>query len=335
MNTGVLLINLTGTELTDEEKDILQHSAIAGVLFFARNYESLEQLTAFCRSIRAVRQDLLICVDHEGGRVQRFKGDFTVLPPAAKYGELYQQSPDQTLALVQDLGWLMASELQACGVDLSLTPVVDLDLGKTDIVGDRAFGSTPEQVIALASAWINGMHDAGMSAILKHFPGHGGVDGDSHLVQPVDDRSFDDIDQQDLQTFKQLIKSGVEGVMPAHIVYSKVDDKTAGFSRVWQQQILRQQIGFDGLVVSDCLTMEGAASAGGYANRVAQALDAGCDLLILSNRQGVKDVLETSDKLSLKGRGPKSLLMKKSIDWQSLQSSARYQQAKKQLAAML
>ena len=327
MNTGVLLINLEGTVLTNEERAILENPAIAGVLFFARNYQSPEQLTTFTEDIRSVRNDLLICVDHEGGVVQRFKEGLTILPPAARYGELYQQNQEEALALVRETGWLMASELLACGVDLSLAPVVDLDLGKTDIVGSRAFGSRPDQVIALVEAWIDGVHEAGMSAVLKHFPGHGSVDGDSHKVLPVDSRSLAEIEQRDLVPFSHLIKQGVEAVMPAHIVYSEVDEQPAGFSRIWQEDILRKQLGFGGLIMSDCLTMEGAASAGGYVNRVDQALEAGCDLLILSNRKGVQEILEHTQDAPVRGVGPGRLLSVGRPDRELLVNSLRYKEA--------
>ena len=331
MNTGVLLINLEGTSLSEAEKTILENPVVAGVLFFARNYQTPEQLTAFTEAIRGVRDDLLICVDHEGGLVQRFKEGFTVLPPAARYGELYQEAPEQALALARDAGWLMASELLACGVDLSLAPVVDLDLGKTDIVGNRAFGSRPEQVTALAEAWIDGVHEAGMSAVLKHFPGHGSVDDDSHKVLPVDRRPFSEIEQLDLVPFRQLIRQGAEAIMPAHIVFTEVDDRPAGFSRIWQEDILRNQLGFGGLVMSDCLTMEGAASAGGYVNRVEQALAAGCDLLILSNRQAVLEILDHTREAPLRGVGPGRLLSTGRPDRNLLLNSLRYNDVLKRL----
>lgn len=331
MNTGVLLINLEGTALNDEERRILENPAVAGVLFFARNFLSPEQLTEFTAEIRSVRDNLLICVDHEGGVVQRFKKGFTVLPPAARYGELYQQNPEEARALVREAGWLMASELLACGVDLSLAPVVDLDLGKTDIVGSRSFGARPDQVIALAQAWIDGVHEAGMSAVLKHFPGHGSVDDDSHKVLPVDSRSLSEIEQRDLVPFSHLIRQGVEAVMPAHIVYSEVDFQPAGFSRTWQEDILRGQLGFGGLVMSDCLTMAGAASAGSYVNRAEQALEAGCDLLILSNRQGVLEILGHTQNAPVRGVGPGRLLSVNRPDRAFLINSLRYRDAIRQL----
>ena len=331
MNTGVLLINLRGTVLSDDERIILENSSVAGVLFFARNFRNPDQLKQLVDSIRAVRQDLLICVDHEGGRVQRFQEGFTRLPAMSHFASLYQSEQEKALALVRDTGWLMASELLACGVDLSLAPVVDLDLGKTDIVGDRAFGSTPGQVIALAEAWIDGVHETGMSTVLKHFPGHGSVNDDSHLVLPVDTRTFAEIQSRDLKPFKHLVKQGVEAIMPAHIQFTEVDENPAGFSKIWLEDILRNQLNFGGLVISDCLTMEGAASAGNYVTRVERALKAGCDLLILSNRQGVMDVLDQARDTPLRGVGPGRLLTMNRPDWNNLVNSQRHRLVVKQL----
>ncbi|OED42619.1 beta-N-acetylhexosaminidase [Endozoicomonas sp. (ex Bugula neritina AB1)] len=331
MNTGALLINLEGTGLSSEEKILLNDTAVAGVLLFAKNYQNPQQLQTLVENIRSVRRDLLICVDQEGGRVQRFRDGFTRLPAARAYGELYQQNKDEALQLVRDAGWLMASELLTCGVDLGLGPVLDLDLGKTDVVGDRSFGSKPEQVVALVKAWIDGVHETGMSTVLKHFPGHGSVDADSHEALPRDDRTFADIEAKDLRPFQSLIEQGIEGVMPAHIVFSQVDDQPAGFSKIWQEDILRNKLGFGGLIISDCLTMEGAASAGSYTTRVDQALKAGCDLLILSDRDGLKEVLEYAKESPVRGVGPSRLLTMNRPEWSVLSESSRYKQTVQQL----
>lgn len=334
MNTGALLINLDDIRLSSEEKTLLSELAVAGVLLFAKNYQSPAQLQSLVTEIRSVRRDLLICVDQEGGRVQRFRDGFTRLPAARAYGELYQQDKEEALQLVRDAGWLMASELLSCGVDLALGPVLDLDLGKTEVVGDRAFGSTPEQITPLAHAWIDGVHETGMPTVLKHFPGHGNVDADSHTALPYDDRPLAAIEAQDIQPFKTLISQGVEAVMPAHIVFGQVDDQPAGFSSVWQQDILRNQLGFGGLIISDCLTMAGAASAGSYMARVNQALEAGCDLLILSDRDGLKEVLEQTRSTPIRGVGPSRLLTMNRPDRDMLTESSRYQQTVKQLESL-
>ena len=334
MNTGVLLINLEGTELSGEEQALLSDPAVAGVLLFAKNYQNPQQLQSLVLAIRAVRSDLLLCVDQEGGRVQRFKEGFTRLPPASAYGKVFQDDQGKGLQLARDAGWLVASELLACGVDLALGPVLDLDLGKTAVVGDRAFGAGPEQVIALSKAWIEGVHEAGMSAIIKHFPGHGSVDADSHEALPYDDRPLAEIKSRDMKPFQALIDQGVEGVMPAHIVFTQVDDQPAGFSHIWQEDILRHQLGFGGLVVSDCLTMEGAASAGSYSVRVRQALAAGCDLLILSSREGVKEVLDSTEETAIRGVGPGRLLTSHRPAWDLLTDSHRYKKTAQQLLAL-
>lgn len=333
MNSGVLLINLEGTVLSVAEKVILEQPAVAGVLLFSKNYESVPQLQTLTRDIKSVRPDLLICADHEGGLVQRFREGFTRLPAAAKFAELYQDNPEQALELAGDTGWLMASELLACGVDLSLAPVVDLDLGKNSVIGSRAFGSEPEQVIRLARAWLDGVHETGMSTVLKHFPGHGSVDHDSHKVLPVDSRPYNDIFNLDMKPFRELL-SKVEAVIPAHIVFSEVDEKPAGFSSIWLDGILREKLNFGGLVISDCLTMEGAASAGSYFERVERALAAGCDLLILSNRQGVEEVLAQKE-LSLRGVGPGRLLTPIDSDWDSLTASVRHKSVVKRLTELM
>ncbi|MGB1270848.1 MAG: beta-N-acetylhexosaminidase [Endozoicomonas sp.] len=334
MNTGVLLIDLEGTELSPEESEILCQPEVAGVLFFARNFQDRSQLCQLVNAIRALREDLLICVDQEGGRVQRFKKGFTRLPPVKAYGQLLQNDREQGLQLAHEAGWLMASELLSCGVDLSLGPVLDIDHGRTNIVGDRAFSTNSDDVTELATAWVEGVHEAGMSAVIKHFPGHGSVDGDSHECQPVDSRTFEEIDRQDLLPFKALIHAGVEAVMPAHIVFPAIDEQPAGFSRVWQDQVLRGQLGFGGLIVSDCLSMEGAASAGGYPDRVWKGLEAGCDLLIVSNRKGVRDVLEEAQESSLRGVGPNRLLTVNRPDWKGLVQSSRHRQTVSLLEAL-
>ena len=334
MNTGALLINLEGISLSSEEKTLLTDPAIAGVLLFAKNYQSIEQLSILVSDIREIRRDLLLCVDQEGGRVQRFQDGFTCLPAANAYGKLFQSDPQEALQLARDAGWLMASELLACGIDLALGPVLDIDHGKTDVVGDRAFGQRSEKVIALVEAWIDGVHETGMSTVLKHFPGHGYVDDDSHEALPYDHRTLAEIEAEDMRPFKHLIAQGVEGVMPAHIVFSQVDSQPAGFSRVWQEDILRQTLGFGGLIISDCLTMAGAASAGSYTARVEQALEAGCDLLILSNRDGLSEVLENTRESPIRGVGPSRLLTMNRPDWQILTHSERHQRTVRQLKAL-
>lgn len=293
MPIAPLMLDLEGTVLTAEEKELLQHPLSGGLIFFSRNFESVDQLQALIDDVRAAApEDFLISVDHEGGRVQRFREGFTRLPALAK---LYEQSEDEAAALraAHHHAWLMASELRAMGVDFSFAPVLDLNYGVSEIIGDRAFHSKADIVAKMATAYIEGMHDAGMAATGKHFPGHGAIVADSHLEIPVDDRSMDTLDAADIRPFAQLIKEGMDAIMPAHVIYPEIDSQPAGFSQIWLQKILRQQLGFDGVIFSDDLNMEGASFAGDYAQRAEAAIHAGCDMvLVCNNRPGVIQVMD-------------------------------------------
>ena len=294
MSLGPVMLDLEGTTLSREESVLLRHPAVGGVILFSRNYTSHEQMSALCREIHELRSPhLLIAVDHEGGRVQRFREGFTHLPPAAWYGEQYDNQPGHGLKLAELGGWLMAAELRTCGVDFSFAPVLDLGHPISQVIGDRAFAKNPDVVARLAHAWMRGSHRAGMAVVGKHFPGHGGVAGDSHTELPVDDRRFEDIEIEDLRPFDHMIRSGMEGVMPAHVVYGRVDKHLAGFSRFWLQRILRGQLGFQGIIFSDDLNMAAADVAGSYAARAEMALTAGCDMvLVCNNRPAALEVVE-------------------------------------------
>ncbi|MBU3824996.1 MAG: beta-N-acetylhexosaminidase [Candidatus Oceanisphaera merdipullorum] len=287
---GPFILDLHSFELDAEERELLAHPAVGGVIFFSRNYHDKAQLRALVKSIRAIKPELLLTVDHEGGRVQRFRNEFFPLPAPGRLAEY--GGPDK-LSLLQDAGWLMAAELLALDIDLSFAPVLDLERG-SEVIGDRSFGQDPEQVITHTRAYIQGLHSAGMAAVAKHFPGHGSVRADSHKESPVDERDFDTIAQLDIAPFKHLIGEGlVQGIMPAHVIYAAVDANPAGFSEFWLKQVLRQQLGFKGLIFSDDLTMEGAAVVGGYAERAASALHAGCDLLLACNhRPGAIEIVD-------------------------------------------
>lgn len=292
LHLGPAFIDLDGLTLSVEEKLLILRPSVGGIILFARNFDSVSQLTSLIASIREVRAELLIAVDQEGGRVQRFKEGFTRLPPLAAFGKLYAAKPDDARALARDTGWLLAAELLAVGVDFSFAPVVDIDRGVSQVIGDRSFGSQHHLVTELAAEMINGMHEAGMPATLKHFPGHGYVNADSHIAIPVDDRSYEEIEQQDLKPFALLAKI-TEAVMPAHVIYPHCDDRPAGFSTFWQQTVLRERLGFAGVIFSDDLTMEGASVAGGFADRAEQAVNAGCDMVLVCNhRQGTIEVLD-------------------------------------------
>ena len=242
---------------------------------------------------KAVGKELLISVDHEGGRVQRFRDEFTELPAIASLGENYTDNPSVALEQSRSHGWLMAAEVKSVGIDFSFAPVLDLSYGVSDVIGERAFHNDPLVVSKLAIAYIEGMRDAGMAATAKHFPGHGAIKADSHKDIPVDERSRDVIFARDIVPFRKLIRAGLDAIMPAHVIYPDVDSNPAGFSSVWLQDILRRQLGFEGVIFSDDLSMEGASVAGGFAERAEAAMAAGCDMVLLcNNREGVIDVLE-------------------------------------------
>ena len=291
---GPLMIDIEGPSLSAEDRELLQHPFVGGVILFSRNYENLVQLQTLTEEIHALRDPrLLIAVDQEGGRVQRFRKPFSELPALAALGELYDQDPGKALALATDCGWLMAAELRAVGVDFSFSPVLDLRSPNSSIIGDRAFHADPQIVVRLARAYVAGMRDVNMSAVGKHFPGHGYVAADSHRELPVDDRDFLDIEQADLLPFRALVESGIEGIMTAHVLYPKVDGCAAGYSRRWIEHTLRQQMHFDGVVFSDDLNMAGAHAGSSHVERAQKAMAGGCDMLLICNhRQAVVDVLD-------------------------------------------
>jgi beta-N-acetylhexosaminidase len=293
MSVGPLMIDIAGTELTAEDIEVLSHPLVGSVILFTRNYRDPAQVTALTAAIRAVRTPhLLVAVDHEGGRVQRFRDGFTRLPAARLLGRRYDEDHREGLGLAHSVGWLMASELRAVGVDFSFAPCVDLDYGVSEIIGDRAFHADPDAVAALAVATMAGMREAGMAAVAKHFPGHGAVVADSHLALPVDRRKFVDL-EADIRPYRPLIANNLAGVMGAHIVYPAVDPHPASLSKAWIGGVLRGELNFHGCVFADDLTMAGAAAIGGIVERVELAFAAGCDVLpICNDRQAVKSVLD-------------------------------------------
>lgn len=294
MSLGPLMIDIEGTTLSAEDRDVLKHPLVGGVILFTRNFESIEQLDVLVQDIHALRKPrLLVAVDHEGGRVQRFREGFTVLPTARAYGKVFDKDTKRGLELAEQGGWLMAAECLGIGIDISFAPVLDLDFGISSVIGDRAFHESIDGVSRLATAWIHGMKRAGMAATGKHFPGHGGVAPDSHLELPEDPRRLVDLRQRDMVPFRRTISNNLAAVMMAHVVYPDVDSLPASFSRRWIQDELRGGMNFKGAVFCDDLSMEGAAGIGDYAERAKVALAAGCDMLpVCNNRGGVVQVLE-------------------------------------------
>ena len=284
MTLGPVMLDLCGTELSAEEREILRHPLVGGVILFTRNFESPAQISALTQAIHALRQPpLLIAVDHEGGRVQRFREGFTRIPAMQRLGEIWDAHPQTARKLAQQTGFVLAAELRACGVDFSFTPVLDIAYGASQVIGDRAFHRSPQAIAELAHSLMLGMKEAGMTAVGKHFPGHGFVSADSHLAIPVDERDLTDLRLYDLEPFRQMIHYGLAALMPAHVIYPKVDDQPAGFSSVWLKQVLRGELGFDGMIFSDDLSMEAAKVGGDVLSRGQAALAAGCDMVLVCN----------------------------------------------------
>ena len=292
---GPLMIDIDGTALTPADRDLLRHPLVGGVILFARNYVEPAQVAALTHDIHALREPrLVIAVDQEGGRVQRFREGFSALPPLARLGALYEHDAKAALARAADCAWLMASELRAVGVDFSFAPVLDLHSSRSAVIGDRAFHASPAVVARLARAYIAALHRAGVAAVGKHFPGHGCVAADSHHELPIDERDFFDLEQHDLVPFRAAVAAGIEGIMTAHVLYPKVDSRVAGYSPYWVKDVLRAEMGFSGTVFSDDLSMAGADLGASYAERARLALAAGCDvLLVCNNRAGAIEVIDS------------------------------------------
>jgi beta-N-acetylhexosaminidase len=292
MSLGPVMLDVVGTALTADDIRRLQHPLVGGVILFARNFENCEQLKTLTASIHKVRQPpLLIAVDHEGGRVQRFREGFTKIPPMREFGKIWDKDRKKAMALAVEAGWILAAELRAHGVDFSFTPILDMDYGDSLVIGDRAFHLDPRAINELAFSLMQGLKKGGMAAVGKHFPGHGYVVADSHVSIPIDEREFDQIAQNDMQPFRQMIDEGLPAIMPAHVIYPKVDDKPAGFSAKWLQKVLRERLGFNGAIFSDDLSMEGATVGGDVTTRSLAALHAGCDMVLLCNRPDLADEL--------------------------------------------
>jgi beta-N-acetylhexosaminidase len=305
MSLGPVMLDIDGVSLTPADRDLLREPAVGGLILFSRNYASPQQLADLVDEVRALRSPpLIIAVDHEGGRVQRFRDGFTAIPPMRVIGRQYREDPQAALALARQAGWLIAAELRASGIDLCFAPCVDLDWGVSDIIGDRAFHSKPEIVAELAAEFSRGLRSAGMAAVAKHFPGHGAVFADSHEQLPVDRREYGDV-LDDMRPYDRLIGNGlVAGVMMAHIVYSNMDPLPAGFAPYWIQRELRERLGFDGAVLSDDLSMKATRTYGTMPERARRSLDAGCDMVLVCNDRDaaqatVRALRDYSNPLSL------------------------------------
>jgi len=328
----MLVIGVAGTELTAQERDWLQHDACAGVILFSRNFASKAQVADLSQAIReAAPRPQLICVDQEGGRVQRFREGYSALPSLEGFGRMYGNDPVAALELAQEHAWLMASEIRATGVDLSFAPVVDLGRGNRAI-GDRAFSADPEVVAEFTRAYVRGMHAAGMGATLKHFPGHGSVLEDTHFDDAVDPRSLDEIRALDLVPFVAGIEAKADAVMMAHVVYPAVAPEPAGYSRRWIEDILRKEMGFRGVVFSDDIGMAAAFSAGGIKSRIDAHLDAGCDVVLVCHPELAEESLAAVEGRTLNTMTLAGLIGRGAMGWDGLLAETRYGQAQARLS---
>lgn len=334
---GCVMLDIMGTELDPEEREILQHPLVGGVILFTRNYTSVPQLTSLCRAIRDARSEpILIGVDQEGGRVQRFREGFTRLPSMGYIGAKYEYAKTDALALAENCGWLMASELLGVGIDFSFAPVLDLYDKNNPVIGDRGFHRDPDTVTTLAKAVMKGMRQAGMPSVGKHFPGHGSVNIDSHFTLPEDSRSLDQLLEKDLQPFLELITDGIDGIMPAHIIFSSIDANPVGFSKVWLQEILRKKYQFSGMIFSDDLNMNAANFAGTHTERAIAALEAGCDMiLICNNRPSAIQILDqVPQKYFIDANSYQKLQGRFSNPFSLLQKTGNWQDRHKHLMRM-
>ena len=298
ISLGLLMLDIEGTELTEAYSDLLQRESVGGLILFSRNYQSPTQLQELVAAIRELRNDILIAVDQEGGRVQRFRQGFLELPALKRIGDCHAADEAQGLETARHCAWAMAAEILHYGIDMSFAPVLDLQNIHSRVIGDRAFSTDPDSVISLATAYIDGMHQAGMKATGKHFPGHGTVEADSHEELPCDERTADELLQNDYRVFAELVEK-LQGIMPAHVSYSTLDAKPAGFSSFWIEQQLRGELKFNGVVFSDDLSMVAAHSAGKAVDRAALALEAGCDMVLVCNDR--KAALSVADWIEQRG----------------------------------
>ena len=331
---GPVVVDVVGTTLSEQDLARIRHPAAGAVILFARNFEAPDQLVSLCDEIKKQREpELPICVDHEGGRVQRFREGFTLIPPMRILGRHWDRDRERAKEAAAAVGYVIAAELGAHGLDFSFTPVLDLDYGGSSVIGDRALHYDPTAVGALGAALVKGLAQGGVAAVAKHFPGHGYAEADSHVAAPRDERPFAQILKKDLLPYRSVIEAGVAAVMPAHVVYPQVDPEPAGYSKHWLQAVLRGQLGFDGLVFSDDLSMEGAAVAGGPPERARAALAAGCDMVLLCNNpEGLDALLASLEEVPL--QKPERLERMRKQGGRDLRKSVAYREAQEALQSL-
>jgi beta-N-acetylhexosaminidase len=331
---GPVVADVAGLALNDEDRARLRHPAAGAVILFSRNYESPAQLQQLVEEIEKLREPALpVCVDHEGGRVPRFREGFSAIPPMRELGRLWDRDREKGRATAHAIGYVIGAELGGVGIDFSFTPVHDLDYGASSAIGTRALHFDPNAVAALASQLVAGLKAAGMAAVGKHFPGHGFAAADSHVAAPKDERAIREVLAKDVAPYRKTIEAGLAAVMPAHVIFTQADAEPAGYSKFWLQEVLRGKLGFQGLVFSDDLSMEGACVAGGPPERARAALAAGCDMVLLCNDpKGCDALLESLKEVPL--RNPEGLLQMKKKGGRDLRKSVAYREAQTLLSAM-
>src|SRR3954470_13622598 len=331
---GPAVIDVVGLSLTDDDRRRLSHPATGGGILFSRNFQDVQQLTALTEEIERLRDPAIpICVDHEGGRVQRFREGFTLIPAMRQLGKLWDRDRPAGKAAARAAAYVVGAELGAHGIDFSFAPVLDLDFGTSGVIGDRALHFDPTAVGALGAGMVQGFGDAGMGAVGKHFPGRGFAAADSHVDVPRDDRSLSDIMKKDVLPYKKTIEAGLAAVMPAHVIYSQADAEPAGYSKYWLQEVLRGKLGFQGLIFSDDLSMEGASTAGGVAERARAALAAGCDMVLLCNDPaGQEKLLDSLGDAAL--ASPERLERMRRKGGRDLRKSVAYREAQESLKTL-
>ena len=322
MNKASLMIDIEGPFLSQEDIELIGSPHVGGLILFERNFLDRNQITDLCFEIKSKKPEIIIAVDQEGGRVQRFKKGFSQIPPMQRLGDLVSYDKHAGLDLCKNAGWLIASELIASGIDLSFSPVLDLDQDLSSIIGDRAFSDQIDIVIECARAFIYGMNEAGMACVGKHFPGHGSISEDSHLEKPIDRRALNEIENKDLIPFKELINN-LDGIMTAHILFPDVDERITTFSKIWIKQILREQMKFEGMIFSDDLSMEGTNEFKSFYDKTKNAIISGCEMvLICNNREGAKDALKYFEENNIEASEKTfSMLMANDVSWKDLEKN--------------